>query len=82
MHLASLLMLRSASSIPGAERALSFTARLRNLASMTALISGIGIGAFLAYRAFGLRPGGGSAKSFIGSIFSWSVQFIGGRREL
>ena len=82
MHLVFLLMLRSASSIPGADRALSTTARLRNLASMTALISGIGMGLFLAYRAFGLRPGGGGSGSFLGSILSWSVQFIGGRREL
>jgi hypothetical protein len=82
MHLAFLLTLHSASSIPGAERALSTTARLWNLASMTALFSGIGVGLFLAYRAIGLRPGGGSSGPLWGPILSWSVQFMGGRREL
>lgn len=82
MHLAFLLTSHSASSIPGAERALSTTARLWNLAGVTALISGAGMGVFMAYRAFGLRPGGGSSGTFFGSLLSWSVQFMGGRREL
>jgi len=76
------LTLHSASSIPGAERGLSITARLWNLASMTALFSSVGVGVFLVYRALSLRPGGGGTGSFFGPILSWTVQFIGGRREL
>ena len=76
------MTLHSASSIPGAERALSTTARLWNFASMTALFSGIGVGLFMAYRAFVLRPGGSGSGSLFGPILSWSVQFMGGRREL
>lgn len=65
----------------GPERALSTTARIKQLATITMLMSGVGAGLLFTYRAFFSRSGSitGPGLGLFTSLASWWANYGRGK---